>query len=262
MQLMASLSPPRRCAIHELAAGPDGTCALCVRERAGSVRPVTRSWLRDPLSWLAGLGVLLSLTGFAWAAAPLGALGARLFTETEPIVREPPSAAPAAATPSAAHAVGQPSQPVVTAQTPLDLDDPPEPRAAQPSAAAGSSESEATRAQHLHEQAEQDRKRHAAVQAQLRGHELAGARRNVLITMYSTSWCGVCTKARAYMREQDIPFTDFDVDHDEAAKGRALTLNPGGSVPTMTVDDQLLIGFSPGALETRIERAARVRSMR
>jgi glutaredoxin len=89
---------------------------------------------------------------------------------------------------------------------------------------------------------------------------LMAARRNVDITMYSTSWCGVCARARRYMSAQNIPFTELDVEHDASAHARAAILNPRGSVPTIAIDNEVLVGFSAGSLEDGIDRAARKRS--
>lgn len=105
-----------------------------------------------------------------------------------------------------------------------------------------------------------DERRHELVKRELDGLSVASARRNVSIIMYSTSWCGVCGRARAYMQQRNIPFTDFDVEHDAAASARQRALNPRGSVPTITIDDDVMIGFSPDSLENRIDRAARRRA--
>jgi glutaredoxin len=78
----------------------------------------------------------------------------------------------------------------------------------------------------------------------------------VRITMYSTRWCGVCTRARTYMQQNGIPFSDFDVEHDAAAGARLRQLNPRGSVPTIAIEDEVLIGFSADALKSAIDRSA------
>jgi glutaredoxin len=105
-----------------------------------------------------------------------------------------------------------------------------------------------------------DAQRHEAIKRELDAMGLASARQNVQITMYSTSWCGACKQARAYMLQKQIRFTELDVDHDIEANARQHVLNPRGSVPTITVDDELLIGFSGEALEKRIDRAAKRRA--
>ncbi|HKP55520.1 MAG TPA: glutaredoxin family protein [Polyangiales bacterium] len=104
-----------------------------------------------------------------------------------------------------------------------------------------------------------DKKRHARVSHDLENAGLAFARRNVNITMYSTSWCGACKQARAYMEANSIAFTDYDVEHDAAARAQAHRLNPRGSVPTISVDGDVMVGFSAGSLEHKIDDAARRR---
>jgi glutaredoxin len=109
------------------------------------------------------------------------------------------------------------------------------------------------------EESARDAARHKSVMRDLEQLGLEQARRDVQISMYSTDWCGVCTRARDYMRSRNIAFQDFDVDHDAAARQRAHALNPSGGVPTIAIDRELLVGFSPESLEDRIARAARKR---
>ena len=91
------------------------------------------------------------------------------------------------------------------------------------------------------------------------GWELASARRKVGITMYSTTWCGVCTRARDYFTREGIAFVEHDIDANAAARSEYLRLNPRRSVPTIKIDDEVVVGFSPGAVQAAIERAARKR---
>lgn len=111
------------------------------------------------------------------------------------------------------------------------------------------------------EEAARDRARHEAVTQDLEASALRQARSRVEITLYGTNWCGVCVQARAYLQAKNIPFKDFDIDRDQAARARAYALNPRRSVPIIAIDKELLIGFSPDSLEERITRAARGRKL-
>lgn len=64
------------------------------------------------------------------------------------------------------------------------------------------------------------------------------------VTLYTTSWCGVCKHAKAFLREKNIPFTEWDVEKTEygAAKFRQLG---GSGVPLITVGSQKMLGFDP-----------------
>lgn len=79
----------------------------------------------------------------------------------------------------------------------------------------------------------------------------------VNVSMYSTSWCGACAKARAYMQEHAIPFNDYDVERDRAAAQRMHELNPRGGVPTIAIEDFVMVGFNADELQRQIELASK-----
>lgn len=85
------------------------------------------------------------------------------------------------------------------------------------------------------------------------------ARSQVSITMYSTSWCGACRAARAYFDDEGIAYRELDVERDRQAAMRMRELNPRGSVPTIDIEGQVLVGFSSRAIESAIDAAARRR---
>jgi hypothetical protein len=62
------------------------------------------------------------------------------------------------------------------------------------------------------------------------------------------------------MQQNNIAFTDLDVEHDPAAGARLRQLNPRGSVPTIEIEDEVLIGFSAEAIDSAVARAERRRS--
>ena len=92
--------------------------------------------------------------------------------------------------------------------------------------------------------------------------ELAGAREQVEVVVYYAPWCGYCTKARAYLAQRGIRSVEHDVDSDPTASGRHRRLNPRGSVPTIEIDGQVLVGFDARGIERAIDRAARARLAR
>lgn len=68
------------------------------------------------------------------------------------------------------------------------------------------------------------------------------------VILYSTSWCGYCKKARRYLKANNIPFTEYDVENSH--KGRRDYKAMGGtSVPIILVGNKRLNGFSPDAFE-------------
>ncbi len=79
------------------------------------------------------------------------------------------------------------------------------------------------------------------------------------VTVYSTSWCGVCAKAKAYLRERKVPFVERDVEKDESAlaelgeKARRAKVQPQG-VPVIDVYGELMLGFDEARLSQMLEK--------
>jgi glutaredoxin len=250
--------PPARCARHDLAPGPDGRCVLCRRElQAATVIDIPAEPARVQ-GWV--LGVL---------AAGL-VIAATAFTLRRPAGPMQPIAAPEGPRPAAQRG-----------EQKLERRDQDKPQAKTPEEQLAEAEREQAEREHQIAEAQRaevrrrmeeaeakrkladeasDKQRHALVTRELDKAGLASARRNVDITMYSTSWCHACKQARAYMQEKNIAFTDYDVEHDAAARTQAHALNPRGSVPTISIDGDVMVGFSPISLESRIESAAQRRN--
>jgi len=89
--------------------------------------------------------------------------------------------------------------------------------------------------------------------------ELANSRKRVPIVMFSTSWCGVCKRARTYFEKEGIAFVEHDVDKNQAARVEYLALNPKRSVPTIKVGNEVVVGFSEQAVQSALDAAARAR---
>ena len=63
------------------------------------------------------------------------------------------------------------------------------------------------------------------------------------VTMYSTSWCGYCRKARELFTRQGIPFKELDIEKSAQAKQEYYALN-GRGVPLILIDNEQMTGFS------------------
>ena len=264
---MPTRPPPRRCSEHDLVAAPDGRCTLC-RQRVPGQPVVFHAPDRgsaNPLQWFFGTGLGASLGLVVWLASQSN-LSVSRAVEPPPLRGLPPAAAeePAAAAAADPAKLDAPQAEAeqtgeaeaTPAATSPEREDTANPDAAEPQPSAREL---ALRTRKL-EEAERDRLRHEAVARDLQKMGLAAARRNVTINMYSTDWCGVCARARSYMKQHNITFREFDIERDAVAAARAAQLNPRGSVPTIEIDDEVLIGFTPNLLESRLDRAAQRRT--
>lgn len=62
------------------------------------------------------------------------------------------------------------------------------------------------------------------------------------VTIYTTEWCGVCKRAKAFFKQNGVPFREWDVEKTEygAAKFRQFG---GNGVPLITVGAEKMTGF-------------------
>lgn len=90
------------------------------------------------------------------------------------------------------------------------------------------------------------------------GGEAAGA---PSVTLYSTEWCGVCKKAKAWMKSNDIAFTERDVEKDPGAlddlrkaaeKAGVPFSSLARKVPVIVVNGKVLSGFDPGSIKAAL----------
>ncbi len=74
--------------------------------------------------------------------------------------------------------------------------------------------------------------------------------------MYSTTWCGDCRAALAFLDQNNIGYTKVNIDDDDEAMKLVMRVNNGKrSVPTFDIDGQYL-NASPFTPEKRKKLAA------
>jgi glutaredoxin len=68
------------------------------------------------------------------------------------------------------------------------------------------------------------------------------------VTMYSTSWCGYCKKARKYFVAKGIPFVEYDIEKNPQAK-RQYDAIGGSGVPVIAMGKRNMKGFSQASFD-------------
>jgi len=80
-----------------------------------------------------------------------------------------------------------------------------------------------------------------------------------VVTLYTTSWCGVCKQAKAFLKKQGVPFLERDVETEAGAademqrKAQAAGLRTQG-VPVIDVGGELMLGFDSNALDGLLKK--------
>jgi len=62
------------------------------------------------------------------------------------------------------------------------------------------------------------------------------------VTIYTTEWCGVCQRAKAFFRQNGVPFREWDVEKTEYGAIKFKQLG-GSGVPVITVGPEKMMGF-------------------
>lgn len=62
------------------------------------------------------------------------------------------------------------------------------------------------------------------------------------VTIYTTEWCGVCKRAKAFFKQNGVPFREWDVEKSDYGETRFRQLG-GSGVPLITVGSEKMMGF-------------------
>ncbi|MDV3126785.1 mycoredoxin [Mycobacterium sp. 21AC1] len=58
------------------------------------------------------------------------------------------------------------------------------------------------------------------------------------LTMYTTTWCGYCSRLKVALKSEGIAYTEVDIEQDPAAAEFVMSVNGGNqTVPTVKFAD-------------------------
>lgn len=63
------------------------------------------------------------------------------------------------------------------------------------------------------------------------------------VVLYATAWCGYCKKTRAFLAENDIKYTEYDVEESEEGHKQFKALG-GKGVPVIDIRGTVIKGYS------------------
>jgi glutaredoxin len=59
------------------------------------------------------------------------------------------------------------------------------------------------------------------------------------ITIYTTTWCGDCRRAKSFLKERGVEFREVNIEEDPAAEDIVVEVNHGKrKVPTLQVGER------------------------
>lgn len=74
------------------------------------------------------------------------------------------------------------------------------------------------------------------------------------IALYSTRWCGVCKRAKAFLDRRGVPYQEYDIEANQTAYREFRRLG-GRGVPLVVVGSERLQGFNQARLERALDAA-------
>jgi glutaredoxin-like YruB-family protein len=81
------------------------------------------------------------------------------------------------------------------------------------------------------------------------GREMADKK----VVIYSTPTCPHCKRAKGYLTEKGIAFTDYNVAKDRERAKEMIQKSGQMGVPVIMVDDQMVVGFNQSKLDELLE---------
>ena len=234
-----------QCAVHGIAGGPDGRCALChTVDRAHDRRQGMR------LGWILFLSLGTASAGLlaVHELVPLpGQKPSLLHAEPARVPDRPTSENQPGVTDTIARANGPAPDPTGAPVDGLPAESDVPPPNAPPSAAPSTTPV-------------------AAAPKKLSDAELRAALVATPITMYSAPWCGTCRRAHEFLQQNGLRWTDRNIDDDPAALRELKQRSGGTAIPVIDVDGKLLAaGFNARAiaqaLSESVERRLRAQGL-
>ena len=63
------------------------------------------------------------------------------------------------------------------------------------------------------------------------------------ITMYTTSWCGYCVRAKILLDSLGLPYEEINLDDEPRFRQRLFDLTGGWTVPQIVIDGTPIGGY-------------------
>ncbi|HET8976659.1 MAG TPA: glutaredoxin family protein [Solirubrobacteraceae bacterium] len=72
------------------------------------------------------------------------------------------------------------------------------------------------------------------------------------VLVFTTPTCPWCNRAKAYLRQQHVPFREVDVSRDTAAARDLVRRTGQMGVPVVEIDGRPIVGFDRAQIDRRL----------
>jgi glutaredoxin len=88
---------------------------------------------------------------------------------------------------------------------------------------------------------------------------LTRANRDIKVTMYMTTWCPVCKKARDYLKSLGVNLLEYDIEKDPDRKKEWSRMSGDSrGVPAIDIEGIVLLGLNSRSIDKAIEERSRI----
>lgn len=78
------------------------------------------------------------------------------------------------------------------------------------------------------------------------------------VVLYTTAWCGVCTRARSYLKQRRIPYVEKDIERSAVGLQEYKAMQRqgliGNGVPVIVIGRDVLQGFSADWIDQAVKK--------
>ncbi|MDD5347823.1 MAG: glutaredoxin domain-containing protein [Candidatus Omnitrophica bacterium] len=72
------------------------------------------------------------------------------------------------------------------------------------------------------------------------------------VTVYSTPSCPYCIRAKQFLTDNKIEFTNYDVSADQAKADEMVEKSGQMGVPVLDIDGRIIVGFDKEKIKTSL----------
>ena len=70
------------------------------------------------------------------------------------------------------------------------------------------------------------------------------------VKVYSTNTWPWCTKVKDYLRSENIPYVEYNVNQDRAAAMEMIQKSGQSGVPVIDIDGKIVVGFDKARIDS------------
>lgn len=75
------------------------------------------------------------------------------------------------------------------------------------------------------------------------------------VTVYSTPTCSYCSKVKDYLKENHVPFNDYNVAQDMRRADEMVKKSGQMGVPVIDINGKIIVGFNQSEIERALKRS-------